>query len=61
MSEKLKEAVWQEWLYHVKGAKGSSTVTELIEQYGFTGNFTGLNKHMTRDELIDDLQDIFGE
>ena len=43
--EKLMGAVFLNWLSFVRAGKGKGrTVAEMIEEYGFTGDFAGLNK-----------------
>lgn len=59
--EKLKEAVWQEWLDFVRCAKGLDSVNYLVKKYGFTGMFTGLEGHITKETLVNVLQKVLNE
>ena len=43
--EKLKDAVWKTWLRSVKSGMGSDSPYTYVRQYGFTGDFAGLDKH----------------
>jgi hypothetical protein len=44
VDDKLKDAVFAEWVYSVKSGMGGS-IRDMLRQYGFTGDFTGLDKH----------------
>lgn len=43
--EELKQAVWETWLRSVKSGMGCGTPTEMVKEYGFTGDFAGLDRH----------------
>jgi hypothetical protein len=43
--EELKEAVWQTWLRMVKSGMGAGSPTEMVKEYGFTGDFAGLDDY----------------
>jgi hypothetical protein len=59
--EELKDAVWQTWLRGVESGMGSGTPTEMVKEYGFTGDFAGLDDHYKNPwELVNALEQALG-
>lgn len=59
---RLKDAVWKSWLRGVKSGMGAGTPTEMLKEYGFTGDFAGLIRHYSHPlEIADPLEDALKE
>ena len=55
---KLQEAVWETFKGQVLGGKGSSPMSEMVDEYGFTGPFAGLdNYYPNKYEMLNDLEE----
>ena len=55
---KLQEAVWETFRNQVLAGKGASSMSEMVDEYGFTGPFSGLDEHYENQyQMLDDLED----
>lgn len=53
---KLKNAIFENFLQFVEAGRGGDPIHYLVDRMGFTGNFAGLDRYLTKNELIECLE-----
>jgi hypothetical protein len=55
---KLQEAVWETFRNQVLAGKGASSMNDMVNQYGFTGPFSGLDEYyLDQYQMLNDLEE----